>query len=187
MYCENCGIKLEENANFCGNCGNEIINKTIEKIEDNEILLTVKPTFNYDYNMFPYIIVYMIVALMGSMISSLISKYIVFLFLIGSFLIFLGIMWLKTTIKKKEYENISFDFYKTKVKFKDDYLIKIEKEVNYKNMKEIIMTQTYMQKKYNLGNIILYTNVEGYGSSIAIANVENVQTIYNKIKKIINL
>lgn len=187
MYCENCGTKLEENANFCGNCGNKTEDTSIEKIEDNEILLSVKPTFNYDYFMLPYLFIYVLIAGYGLMFSLIIGFFHAILFLIISFIILVILMWLRTNPVKKQYENIIFNFYKTKVIFKDNYLNTVTKEIKYKNIKEITMRQTYSQKKYNLGTIVMYTNVEGHGSSTMIADVENVQIIYNKIKKIINL
>lgn len=50
------------------------------------------------------------------------------------------------------------------------------------------MNQTFMQRFFNIGNIILFSTADtGYASGICIANVENVDEIYKKIKGIINI
>ena len=52
MFCERCGTQLLDTAEFCTNCGNEFYNN-YEKTKNNEILLEVRPTFKFIYNVFP--------------------------------------------------------------------------------------------------------------------------------------
>ena len=49
------------------------------------------------------------------------------------------------------------------------------------------MNQTFFQKFFNLGNIILHTNAEMFGNGIFIRDVENVDEVYSKIRKIIEV
>lgn len=63
-----------------------------------------------------------------------------------------------------------------------------EKEVKYKYIRESTIRQTFIQRLFNIGNIILYTNAEtGFGNGIAIINVENPYEIYKQIKTIIDM
>jgi len=80
-----------------------------------------------------------------------------------------------------------YDFYKTKVIFQDSFLNKSEKEVKYKYIREVGMRQSFFQRFFGLGNIILYTNAEtGYANGIMINNVENAEQVYKNIKELIN-
>ena len=50
------------------------------------------------------------------------------------------------------------------------------------------MRQSFFQRFFNIGNIILFTNAEtGYGNGINIVSVENVQDVYRNIKSIIDV
>lgn len=190
MYCENCGERINERANFCIKCG-ENVNQNKEKIEDKEIVYMVKKTFNYLYMMIhmtqPSTFVIGISLLILSVWFIFKTPYlgIIILFLV---LTLFGITRLiNMIITKKQYEKISYDFYKTKVIFKDEFLNMSKKEIKYKDIKEITMRQTFLQRKFNLGDIILRTSAEGYSNGIVIVDIENVENEYNKIKKIINL
>ena len=89
---------------------------------------------------------------------------------------------------KKQYDNYTYDFYKTKVNYKDSFLNVSEKEVKYKYIREVTMRQTFIQRFFNIGNIILFTNAEtGLGNGICIVNVENVQEVYKKVKDVIDV
>lgn len=97
-------------------------------------------------------------------------------------------MGIQVAINKKQYKNYTYDFYKTKVIYKDSFLNVSEKEVKYKYIREITMRQTFIQRYFNLGNIVLFTNAEtGFGNGIFIKNIENVQEIYKQIKEITNV
>ena len=72
--------------------------------------------------------------------------------------------------------------------YKDSFINLAEKEVKYKNIREITMRQTFFQRLFNLGTIILFTNAEtGFGNGIFINNVENVKDVYNQIKTVVDI
>ena len=193
MFCEKCGSKLPDEAEFCTNCGASISggnSKKVEKITDNEIQLTVKLTFSFGYyvliSVITIVIFEIILLLYGIDIRVdpvwiLISEGILFFF---SALI-LGII---APIIKKLNDAYTYDFYKTKVRYKDSFLNVSEKE--YKYIRKVIMRQTFIQSFFNLGNIVVFTDAEtgkGNGNRILIKNVENVQDIYKNIKAIIDV
>ncbi|MBQ9657608.1 MAG: zinc-ribbon domain-containing protein [Clostridia bacterium] len=195
MFCEKCGSKLPDEAEFCTNCGASISggnSKKVEKIEDDQIQLTVKLTFSLGYYVLINVITLVIFGIILLLYCGdirvdsvwvLISEGILFF---GSALIF-GII---APIIKKQYDSYTYDFYKTKVIYKDSFLNVSEKEVKYKYIREVTMRQTFIQKFFNLGNIVLFTNPEtgkGRGNGILIKNVENVQDIYKNIKAIIDV
>lgn len=193
MFCEKCGTKLEDTAEFCTNCGASLSGtskkqQSAEKIVDKDVQLHVKPTFSFGYMVLPSLLIYGVIILFISVISFMSSPevgMIIFAIGFGMLAVILGI---KTLLNKKQYDSYSYDFYKTKVVYKDSFLNVSEKEVKYKYVREVTMRQTFIQRFFNLGNIILFTNAEtGFGNGINIINVKDVQDIYKKIKSVIDV
>lgn len=192
MFCEKCGAQLPDVADFCTNCGTSIarggIKATAEIIPDTEIQLKVKPSFKFGYIILPSLIFYTIMVLIFSLILSALSSAAGLIsFLIG-FTIVALILGIKTAFNKKQYNSISYEFYKTKVVYRDSFLNLSEKEVKYKYVREVAMGQTFIQRFFNIGNIVIFTNAEsGLGNGIFIKHVENVQSVYKEIKSIIKV
>ena len=191
MFCEKCGAKIEDDAVFCTMCGakvGEANNVRQEKIDDNEVKLNVKPKFKFWYMMFPTVCLFLICMLAFilpiSAVDSTVALGLFFMALIF-FAIVVGII---VFFKSKQYKHLTYDFYATKVIFEDSFLNLAQKEVKYKYIREVTMRQSFVQRWFNIGNIILYTNAEtGVGNGIQIINVENVHDIYKKIKEIVNV
>ena len=190
MFCEKCGTQLPDIADFCTNCGTSIARtrNLKERIPDTEIQLRVKPSFKFGYMILPSLIIYGILILIMGLIFSMISIGVGLVIVLIGFVILGLILGIKTAINKKQYDNFSYHFYKTKVIYKDSFLNLSEKGVKYKYIREVTMRQTFIQRYFNLGNIVLFTNAEtGYGNGIYIMNVENVQDVYRDIKSIIEV
>ncbi|HAB66234.1 MAG TPA: hypothetical protein DCE23_02585 [Firmicutes bacterium] len=191
MFCERCGTKLPDTADFCTNCGNSIVKsaKVAEQnIVDTEIQLRVKPTFSFGYMVLPSLIIYSVLIIIFSLMFCMMSVIAGIVIALICFILLALILGIKTAINKKQYDSYSYDFYKTKVIYKDSFLNLSEKEVKYKYIREVTMRQTFVQRYFNIGNIILFTNAEtGFGNGIYIMNVEDVQDVYKNIKSIIDV
>ena len=192
MFCERCGTQLPDTAQFCTNCGTNIgggVNRpAAEKIPDTEIQLRVQPSFKFGYMVIPSLIIYGIMILIFSLMMGAISAGVGFVVFLVGFVILSLILGIKTALNKKQYDSFCYDFYKTKVIYRDSFLNLSEKEVKYKYIREVTMRQTFIQRYFNIGNIILFTNAEtGYGNGIYIMNVENVQDVYRDIKSVIDV
>ena len=191
MFCERCGTKLPDTADFCTNCGNSIVKsaKVLERnIVDTEIQLRIKPTFSFGYMVLPSLIIYSILIIIFSLILCIMSVIVGIVIALICFVLLALILGIKTAINKKQYDSYSYDFYKTKVIYKDSFLNLSEKEVKYKYIREVTMRQTFVQRYFNIGNIVLFTNAEtGFGNGIYIMNVEDVQEVYKNVKSIIDV
>lgn len=196
MFCEKCGAKLEDDALFCTKCGTKIREgekekAKEEKVEDKEILLTVKPKFKFAYLTLPSLIVWLIMIIFFAGIMEIAASEDgtsgVGLAVGGVLIvILLLIIAIKVAFQKTQYKKLTYNFYKTKVLFEDSFLNLSQKEVKYKYIREVTMRQSFIQRWFNIGNIILFTNAEtGVDNGIRIVNVENVNEVYSKIKGII--
>lgn len=190
MFCEKCGTKIPEGASFCTNCGASISEgskKNVEKLPDTNIQLHIKPTYKTGYMILPFVFAILICSfslgipmLEISPRVALESCLIVSIFILFIFEIF-------NIFNKKQYEKYEFNFYRTKVIYKSSFFYLLEKEVKYKYISEIIMSQNVVQRFFNIGNIILFTDAKTYyGNRISIINVEDVEEKYKNIKKIID-
>jgi len=191
MFCEKCGAKLEDDALFCTKCGAKLgAGESIqqEKVEDKEIKLKVKPKFKFWYMMFPQVCIFLIFVLMTVLPLSSVDSEVALEILFGILLIFAIVTGIIVFFKSKQYKHLTYDFYNTKVIFEDSFLNLAQKEVKYKYIREVTMRQSFVQRWFNIGNVILYTNAEtGIGNGIQIINVENVHDVYKQIKEIVNV
>lgn len=191
MFCEKCGAKLEDDALFCTKCGAKVgvgVANNQEKAEDNEVKLKVKPKFKFWYMMFPTVCLFLMFALMVVLPIGITEPEVGVGLCVMFFVIFAVITGIIVFLKSKQYKHLTYDFYTTKVIFEDSFLNLAKKEVKYKYIREVTMRQSFVQRWFNIGNIVLYTNAEtGIGNGIQIINVENVHDIYKQIKDIVNV
>lgn len=112
-------------------------------------------------------------------------KYLIFIIL-NILLIVLRLRIKRYFILKKSYQNISYNFYKTKVKYIDLSVNKIEKEIDYRDIKEISLKQTFLQEIFNLGDITISTNSQANSyNEIKLIDIKNPKQEYIDIKTII--
>lgn len=203
MFCKNCGTEMNDTARFCPKCGYDRIgeiqqNKKIT--EDNVVRFQLKPTFSHSYKF----------------LSALWSA-IVWMFFISVCIIRLPALWImypvsflitlvivgiyiavKMIIGMKQYNNLEYNFYATKVEYVDGFLNKEEKELKYKYIREVTMTQNILERLCAIGTIRIFTSASSgdYGNNghnsmkgnngIYIHCVKNVQEQYRAIKQIID-
>ena len=211
MFCEKCGNQLPDTADFCPKCGNEFdsqVNIINNVRNNNEVLLEVRPTFKFSYIVLPKLLKELIVfipfIIMAIYFISIISKMtsrvdngssMSLSEFMPIILIFLGIPLLrilfvlgKAFFDKKQYENYVYTFYNDRVVFRDSFLNVSEKELKYKNIREVTKRQSFIQRYFNIGNIALFSNAEtGFVGGVFMINIENIDEVYDKVKEITNV
>jgi membrane protein YdbS with pleckstrin-like domain len=190
MFCTKCGKEQSEGAKFCEFCGNDLnaaVGSQAKKEADNEVICHIKPTFKFFYESIGVLILIIVLIIaFGSisiatedgsilMAAVIISIMIFILFAIG--------LW----IKSMQYKAYNYNFYKTKVIYRDSFLNLSEKEVKYRHIKETVMYQSFIQRFFNIGTIIMYTNAEsGFSNGIFIRSVYDVKDVFKRLKDIVN-
>ena len=193
MFCKNCGAEMNDTARFCPKCGydrmGEVTFAKREIAEDNRIRFQLKPKFNLPYKVITTLIralIYLfIIRFCFTNLWEFLSEYPIKL------LIFFGIMLLYTIIKlileKKQHDDLEYNFYTTKVEYKDGFLNKEEKELKYKYVREVTMHQSVLERMFDIGTISIYTNASsGNTNGIYIHCVKDVQQQYKILKQIID-
>ena len=105
---------------------------------------------------------------------------------------------IKLIFEKLQYDALEYNFYATKVEYKDGFLNKEEKELKYKYIREVTMNKSILERIFNIGTIRIFTNASSgttynskhnkmYGKNgLAIHCIKDVKEQYQKIKNIID-
>lgn len=204
MFCKKCGTEMSDTARFCPKCGNDRMGEmqqAREKVEDNQIKYQIKPEFSVPYKMVNFIwraIIYML--FICYLLTDLYKLWFIYPI---SFMMTLGVMIIYVVVKmifeKRQYDDLEYNFYATKVEYKDGFINKEEKELKYKYIREVTMSQNILERLCDIGTIRIFSNASSGGYStynrndsmkerngIYIHCVENVQEQYKTIKQIID-
>ncbi len=204
MFCRNCGTEMSDTAKFCSKCGTARsgkVDSSKEIVEDNQVKFQLKPKYNIPYKLITTIggtLFYLL--LISLIIVDLPTLWIVFPVTI---LVTMGIIVVyivgKIVLEKMQYDHLEYNFYATKVEYKDGFLNKEEKELKYKYIREIVMNQNVLERLFNIGTIRIFTNASSgmyrgnnqhnnmkNKNGLYIHCVNHVQEQYKTIKQIID-
>lgn len=204
MFCRNCGTEMSDTARFCPKCGNDRMGEQTpkkEKIEDNHIIFQIKPEFNDTYKLlsntwhaiigtfficFAFIDIYKLLLTYNS--STLILTIIIMALYVA----------IKMILEKIQYNDLEYNFYTTKIEYKDGFLNKEEKELKYKYVREVTMSRNVLERLCGIGTIRIFTNASSGAyngnnhnsvrgrNGIYIHCVADVEEKYRIIKRIID-
>lgn len=199
MFCKNCGNELPDDVKFCNKCGTSIEGVKPEekkKVEDKTVKYQIKPTFKWGYKLFTNFAYAALLVLIffGYSLEEVMDEIPELLGIVvaGAIVIVL----VKLFLESIQYKNLEYNFYNTKVQYKDGFLNKEEKELKYKFIREVTMHQNILERMFGIGTIRLFTNASsgyGYGRSkgntlngINIHCVTNVNEQFKKVRELID-
>ena len=188
-------------------CGTAVGGEATTKkqiVEDGEVKYQVKPKFIFGYKLITSIgrgLLYFLIFAMYffAEIEDSRNASEVIGMLTG---IFFGIMIvciiIKLIFENIQYKHYEYNFYNTKLEYIDGFLNKEEKELKYKFIREVTMSQNIIERLFGIGKIKVFTNASSgmgngaYGNGIKNRNgiqihcVENVVEQYQKVKELID-
>ncbi len=157
-----------------------------------KVLLKVKPTFIMRKHLLdsfvlsiPLLMLVGMIALLGYLLSTffsifgyspvvegikmigLVIIYVILVLLIIAFVVF-------TILKKKQYENLVYNFYEDRVEYEDGFLNKVQKRIKYINIREIILVRRVWDRIFGLGRICFY--------GIVLYDILDSEDLYKKNK-----
>lgn len=206
MFCKKCGTEMDDNAQFCPKCGTstskEEVTETKRTVEDNTAKFQLKPTFNIPYKLITTTgraLLYVILILF--LFFDVEVVFIFYPIILGIIVAIAAIyVVIKMIFEKLQYEKMEYNFYNTKVQYIDGFLNVEEKELKYKYVREVTMSQNILERAFNIGTIRIFTNATsgvvytrngrhnnaGVRNGIYIHCVENVQENYKKVKELMD-
>ncbi|MCI8277234.1 MAG: PH domain-containing protein [Clostridia bacterium] len=203
MFCINCGAKNEDDVEFCSECGTNLKNGEVKSAPkgnepDNNILYTLKPTFNFGYKFIAIFFNTLVYALLiGYICSEIIVALALYIPIIGlvCLLAILFVTFIRLLFENLEYSKLEYNFYRTKLEYKDGFLNKQEKTLKYKNVREVTMTQNIIERIFKIGKIRIFTNASSgvaYNNKnkningVVVHCIKNVNEEYKKVKELVD-
>ena len=201
MYCRKCGLEMQNDSNFCGKCGtpaNEVSRPAIS--ESNIPVLTLKPVFVPWAVMLAILPIHIFMTIWGGGFFGGFSMFAVkalgldlpgwFTFVFFGALFFFAIPIITYSAQKKTYANTEYRFYQTKLDYFEGFFTTEEKTINYKNITEVNLVKGIVQKKYDLGTIVLSTPATGFSSGrarsgIRVQDIPDADQVYQRVKGLI--
>ena len=180
-------------------------------MEDNDIKLEIKPKFNLLYEFWMptgkkikktlIVIILMIIAMIVLKLD-LVSKYlnsntyellspnglICNILLIAIFITFV-ILTILIVFQILQYNGLKYVFYKTKMEYFDSFLNQQRKTLKYENIREVELRRTIIDRIFNFGIIILYTNAEKNTKTngVIMYAIKNAKQVYHEIEVIMGI
>ncbi|MBR3887766.1 MAG: PH domain-containing protein [Clostridia bacterium] len=206
MFCKNCGNQLNDDAAFCNNCGTPVgdvgvsfVQESKKVVDDGQVKVVLQPTFIGGYQLIMMIWnIFLTMLFLGVFLLDLGYIFRRFPFW-GFVIVFIVTIWhiVAMLFKKAQYNKIRYNFYNTKVEYVDGFLNKEEKEVKYKYIREVTMTQNVVERFFGIGCIRLYTNASSAVSTsgrhsqtgkngIVIHCVKNLKENLSAVKALID-
>lgn len=181
MYCNQCGKQIPDQSAFCNYCGNKILTASTNEVHNHQnerlndqLLYSYKPTFHSGYMVKKLIPLFLFFSFFFSILVTIVRGILLIdndpfssgydhPFRVGNifwglFLSFIVCIVVGYPVMKKRYENANFLFYQDRMEYIDGYFNFNKKQIYYKNILEISMSQNVFQRNYGIGSIVLTTS-----------------------------
>ena len=202
MYCINCGQEMQNEVNFCPDCGTETGRLDPPQMtESNVPVLVIKPVFVPWAVILSIAPVHVFLTIWGGGFFGGFSMFAVgalgldlaswFTFVFFGARFFVGVPVIAYNAQKKTYAKTEYTFYQTKLDYFEGFFTTEEKTIDYKNVTEVNLVRGIIQKKYGLGTIVLSTPATGMAggrarSGIRIQDIPDADRVYQQVKGLIN-
>lgn len=181
MRCKKCGISIA-NGTLCEDCYKDVM-KNQKTNQDKNLLLKLTRKFLPIYaaiQNLEWIFLGLVIAIMSLMVKNL-------GYFVCSIILFGIIVGVSLFIKKRIALGTKLYFYETKVVYSFDFLfIHKRKTLKYEEIKDIGYNQSFLQKKFNLGILFIFSKNSGFVfNGIRMNDVGNIKDTFMKISEVV--
>jgi membrane protein YdbS with pleckstrin-like domain len=192
---------MQNGSNYCPNCGSANDDAPRATIRESNIpVLSLKPVFIPWAIFLALLPVHIFMTIWGGGFFGGFSLFAVqalgldlptgSTFLFFGALFFFGLAIIAYTAQKTTYAKTEYRFYNTKLDYFEGFFTSEEKTIDYKNITEVNLVKGIIQKRYDLGTIILSTPATGLSrgrarSGIRVQDIPNADQVYRQVKELI--
>lgn len=201
MYCRKCGQEMQNDSNFCANCGSATSEPQHTAVRESNVpVLSLKPVFIPWAATLGILPIHIFMTIWGGGFFGGFSMFAVqamgldlpewSTFVFFGALFFFAIPIVTYAAQKKTYAKTEYRFYQTKLDYYEGFFTSEEKTIDYKNITEVNLVRGIVQKRYGLGTIVLSTPATGFQSGrarsgIRIQDIPNADQVYQQVKGLI--
>lgn len=202
MFCKNCGKEIEDDSKFCPNCGTALnyeVRKQESPLNDNEIVLTLKPRFIWPAVLFVVVPSTLFFSIWCAIFFGGMAQMYFYnhggvnyaAFIVCGLLPLLTIPPINFFVALQKNKNTIYHFYKTKVEYHEGFLGKDSKTLSYSKVLETELRKGLIQQNFGVGTIYLSAggvSIAGAsaGNGVTIADIPNPDENYKLIKNLID-
>lgn len=179
-------------------------------MENDDVLYEVKPKFNFLYELtmpsgkkmkssFISLVVVIIIKIILSVLENYLLKmdrisqyvnnvYEIVNIIMAILIAFLAIVFvIRIIMQILDYNGTSYKFTSNSMIYESKFLNQTKKTIEYANIKEVEIRKRILDRIFNYGIIIIYTNAEKtYGGATVLYAIKNAQDVYENIESLIH-
>lgn len=179
-------------------------------MENDDVLYEVKPKFNLLYELtmpsgkkmkssFISLVVVIIIKIILSVLENYLLKmdrisqyvnnvYEIVNIIMAILIAFLAIVFvIRIIMQILDYNGTSYKFTSNSMIYESKFLNQTKKTIEYANIKEVEIRKRILDRIFNYGIIIIYTNAEKtYGGATVLYAIKNAQDVYENIESLIH-
>ncbi|MCX7678242.1 MAG: PH domain-containing protein [Spirochaetes bacterium] len=195
MNCANCAAPISDDAKYCSNCG-----YMLESFGTPQLI--VKPLFSPLSVLISVIPVQIFFTLWGTVVFGIVSFFLIDYFeltinpwivaiIIGA-IFFILTPAIATFLILQRYSRTEYRFYRDHLECEEGLFSTQHKIINLDNIIEVNLQQSFWDRLFNLGTIVLSTAAKGektgsLRSGIRIVDIPQPKDAYRAIQRIIDL
>ncbi len=198
VKCPECYRENPQDSKYCNKCGTILLGKIEEYQANDDLVMVLKPKYITKITVLRLLPVILLSGFLLAMFPVLIvltiesigdiwfPTEVMILTLLFSFLIFGITIFLPAYVQKKTYQNIVYRIYQDRVDFDKGSFTVEENTIRFKDVKEVILRQGYLQKKVGLGTIFLSAITFTKPTSKTLVDIEDPEKVCEKIKRLVS-
>lgn len=194
MNCPHCQADVLASQAYCGQCGQVLTHEELTTSEASKPLGIARPVFIHWVFLARLLPTALRFAVgLGIVIGLLAHGYTIVEggqlpllspFLVPFFLILIGILLTGWLIRLRNYQETRYIFFSEHLEYYDGFWNIQRKDVRYKNITQMELHRSVIQRIYGLGTLNL--TVPGFTKAVALADLKDPERVYHNIQRLID-